>query len=310
MAAEGNNNSIWFTYTSEDGEEIPDDATHVFVVGTTIPARAFQYHRNIVEVICHEDVERIEAYTFCNCRSLKRLIMPGVKIAEECACSGCGALTDIECGKLEIVEKWTFAHCKSLRSINLSSAEIIKNYAFNVCKALTDVKFGKKLERIDEGAFCECTSLERITVPLKDGMITMDDIFVACERLNHVDLVEGAELHEYIAALQLEDWRNDMNGEIDSINQNLPDTYAGEWDDDIDDYDEGGMALTIRDWIRSVLGKIIHYKAEHQRALDEAGTTLQLALPPDIVVNYVFSFFELPPHRFGVDAREDAGNDM
>jgi hypothetical protein len=83
------------------------------------------------------------------------------------------------------------------------------------------VKFGDKLESIGKGAFGNCTSLERIAIPLKDGMINdhadefYSDVFRGCKNLKHVDLV--GEVHETIAALHLEDWRNDMNAAIDDI---------------------------------------------------------------------------------------------
>ncbi len=51
---------------------------------------------------------------------------------------------------------------------------------------------------------------------------------------------------------------------------------------------------------------MIYYKAEHQRVLDVATTTLELALHRDIVMNNVLSFLELPPHRFGVEDHEEA----
>jgi len=86
------------------------------------------------------------------------------------------------------------------------------------------------LERIEETAFDYCDSLERITIPLNDGLITDNNTFVGCN-LKHVDLVQGP-IHETIAALPLEEWRNDMNAEIDSINLILPNTSAGGWDTD------------------------------------------------------------------------------
>ena len=132
--------------------------------------------------------------------------MPGVKIVEEEAFHCCEALTDVECERLEIIEEGAFCNCISLRSINLKSARIIEEVAFVRCEALTDLEFGNELERIDEGAFGRCISLKRITIPLKDGMFTDDDIFSGCAALTEVDLVEGA-LHETIAALHLEDWR-------------------------------------------------------------------------------------------------------
>ena len=240
--------------------------------------------------------------------------MPGVKIIDRWAFCGCPALSDVECGKLEIIKGIAFSGCQSLRSISLPSARIVEEYAFDTCTALTDVIFGNKLERIKEWAFIECFSLERITLPLKDGLIGNDDddddIFIACRNLKHIDLVEGA-LHETIAALHLEEWRNDMNEEIDSINQILLNAHAGEYDfNGHDDY-PGEKALSIRRWIRAVLGKIMSYQAEHDRLLNEAATTLQLPLPQDIVTKSVFPFLELPPYTFEVeeDGNEDNPND-
>jgi len=294
MAAEGGNNIIWFTYTGADGEVIPRDATHVFVDVTTIPENAFWDHPNIVEVICHDRVEKIGSGAFFKCPCLWRVIMPGVKIAERGAFNHCLALTHVGCGKLEIIERSAFYNCASLRSINLPSAEIVGNAAFHECIALTDVKFSSKLERIEEVSFKNCRSLERITIPLKDGMITADGIFTGCESLNHVNLVEGEELHETIAALHFEEWRNDMWEEITSIHHILPNTNAGGWDN----RHVGEKAQEIRRWIRSVLGRILHYQAEHQRVLDVAVTTLVLALPYDIVMKNVLSFLELPSYTF------------
>ena len=219
--------------------------------------------------------------------------MPGVKILADAVFCGCEALTDVECGMLEIVGECIFEFCISLRSINLSSVRIVDGFVFNGCTALTDVKFGNKLERIDHCAFLCCHSLQRITIPLKDGLITDDGIFAGCSRLKYVDLVEG-ELHETIAALQLEEWRNDMNREIASINRILPATYAGSDEDD----NEGGKARAMRRWIRSVLRKINHYQAQHQRILDEAENTLQLDLPQDIATNSILPFLALPSYSF------------
>ncbi len=89
-------------------------------------------------------------------------------------------------------------------------------------------------------------------------------------------------------------------------------------------------------WIRSILDKIVHYQAEHQRFLNEAATILQLPITPnppaddyeglairrrvisvlqfifhyetgeatskDIVVNNILPFLALPP--FEVEDRE------
>ena len=100
----------------------------------------------------------------------------------------------------------------------MPSAKIVMADAFLGCKALTRIKFGDKLESFRERAFLACRSLERITIPLKDGMMISENVFQGCGNLKHVDLVEGALLSETIAALLLEEWRNDMYREIDAIN--------------------------------------------------------------------------------------------
>jgi hypothetical protein len=91
-----------------------------------------------------------------------------------------------------------------------------------------------------------------------------------------------------------------MNEEIDTINQTLPTVDAGYYDeDDTREYSSREKAVAIRSWIRSVLDKIIEYKAEHRRLLDEdVSPTLQRFVPRDIVMNSVLPFLELPSNSF------------
>ena len=223
--------------------------------------------------------------------------MPGVKEVERRGFIGCVALADVECGKLEIIGVAAFGSCLSLINIDLPSAKFVGRYALDYCKALTNVEFGSKLESIRDEPFAGCTSLERINIPLKDGMIS-DDTFQGCKKMKHVDLVEVAILHETIAALQIEEWKHEMNEEIVSINQILPTTPAGNF---YSQEDVGGKGREVRLWIRSVLHKIIHYKAQHQSYVNEAATTLQLALPSDIVIKNVLPFLELPSYTFELE---------
>ncbi len=332
------NNIRRYTYRGEDGEVIPWDATHLTVAeGCTAVLRGafdcwgdpeeYEVWFNIVELICHGGVERIEENAFRKCPYLRRVIMPGVRDVGEGAFWGCSALTDVECDKLEIVGYYAFHNCQSLRSIDLSSVRIVDAEAFVGCEALLNLNFGDKLERIYDYAFSGCAALERITIPYLKGCLIDYDTIHGCKKLKHVDLVGG--VHETIAALHLDQWRNDMNEEIDSINQILPDIHG---DAKLDDLDEGkaekikrwfrqfllNVYCDVRSnhgvgenevivgiknevivgWFRSVLDKIAHYQAEHQRILDEAETTLQLALPRAIVVNNVLSYLVLPAHTF------------
>ena len=263
-----------YLYRGEEDEFIPDEATHITVAEdvTFVRARAFRYHPNIIELICHDKVEKIEEAAFSYCPSLKRIALPGVKVVECAAFSGCKALTDVECDKLEIIKVAAFSDCYSLRSINLPSARIVESYAFRMCEVLTEVKFGSNLQRVDEGAFKKCTSLERLTLPLKDDIFTWsDNIFSECHNLVHVDPIEG-EIHQIIAALQLEEWRNHMNEEIVLINQILPNADAGS------SRYIGEKTYEISMWISEVLAHLDYYKAEHLKLMKEATTLLELAL--------------------------------
>ena len=311
MADVGDNNFMRYIYRGEVGELIPRRATHIIVIARVILEHAFAEHPNIVEVICHDGVEKIEEEAFWDCGNLRRVIMPGVKIVERKAFYWCDALTDVECGKLEIIKEYAFWNCTCLRSINLTSVRIVEDDVLGNCNALVEAKFGSKLERIGRGAFggafVDCHSLERITIPLKDGMFPDDSTFAGCDNLKHVDLVEGGLL-ETISALQLEEWRNDIRRELYSINRVLPSAPAGEgWDEDEDADDHGypgEKARVIRWWITVVLGKIEHYKAKHQRILNEAATALHFALPHDILTNSVLPFLELPSHTFEEEDQE------
>ena len=287
MAADG-----YYIYT---GEVIPLGVTRVRIDEslTVIPDHAFDGNIDIEELECHDRVKTVEESAFAGCTLLRIVIMRGVEVVKRGAFKYSRALEDVECGKLERIGYAAFDGCESLTSINLPSAKTVEGGAFFECAALTNIKFGKELESIGYRAFRDCTSLERITIPLKDGMITADDIFTGCNHFEHVDLV-GGEVHDTTAALLLEGWKNDMDREINSINQILPTTPAG------NDFDVGGKARAIRRWIRSVLHKIIHYKAQHQSLLNEAATTLQRALPQDIMMNNVLPFLELPSYTFEV----------
>ena len=192
--------------------------------------------------------------------------MGGVIEIENDAFYGCTVLSalDIIFGKLEIIGDSSFADCKSLRSINLPSIRTVGAYAFAGCTALTDAVFGEDLESIKEGTFDGCTSIRRIAIPLKDNLIVEDDAFDSCASLSRIDIV--GEIHKTISSLHMESWRHEMKAEIESINQTLPETPPSE------------KTVAIQLWIRSVLTRMEHYKAEHQILLKEAMTLLELAL--------------------------------
>jgi len=217
----------------------------------------------------HDGVEIIEESAFCGCTSLRRLEMLGVVEVERGAFYYCTALTDVEFGdKLEAIGVRAFGDCHSLRNITMPTVRTIQNLAFSACAQLTDVEL-PVVERIGVCAFVRCRSLRCFAIPLKDNIFSPNYYerytqFHGCEKLSKIDLVGG--IHKTIASLLLESWRGEMNEEIDHINQVLPDTPADEKTD------------VIQEWIRSVIYRMEHYKAEHYALLKEDMTQLELAL--------------------------------
>ena len=113
--------------------------------------------------------------------------------------------------------------------------------------------------------------LGRIAIPLKDNLFSPHHSdqytqFNQCDHLKTVDLVGVERIHKTISSLLLESWKDEMNQEIDRINQVLPKTSRRE------------KTNAIRLWMRSVINRMEHYKAEHYALLKEDMTQLELAL--------------------------------
>ena len=90
-----------------------------------------------------------------------------------------------------------------------------------------------------------------------------------------------------------------MNQEIENINLDLACSHAGNI------HKVGEKAREVRLWIRSLLSKIVDYKAQHRSYLNVAAATLQPALPNDIVLKNVLPFLELPSFMFEGENQEE-----
>ena len=62
---------------------------------------AFRNNHNLKSVVCHDGLLKVGKQAFQSCSSLQHIKMPGVKIIEDCAFSGCNSLVDVEFDKLE-----------------------------------------------------------------------------------------------------------------------------------------------------------------------------------------------------------------
>lgn len=172
---------------------------------------------------------------------------------------------------VERIEGGAFNRCWSLRRLKLLGVREIGKFAFSSCVGLSRVEFGEKLETIGEGAFDFCAALRRIVIPLKDDIFPsscrhIQSQFEYCVNLKAVDVCITGEIDRTIASLLLQNWRDETNKEIGRINLELPKTAHSD------------KTSTISQWIRSVLDRIDHYKAEHNKLLEEATALLELAI--------------------------------
>eukprot|EP00986_Skeletonema_menzelii_P010359 scaffold5047_cov127-Skeletonema_menzelii.AAC.3 len=269
--ADGNN---IFVYMGGN-QVVPRGVTHAIIDPSVkiVRRRAFYCRRQLMSVIFHDGVEIIEDWAFEGCISLRGIKLLGVREIGEAAFDSCDGLSDVEFGnKLETVGEAAFQNCPYLRSIKMQSVRIIHELAFAQCRQLNDVEFGNDLETIKANSFFNCPRLQRIAVPLKDDIFAFDayeqwyNQFDGCDDLEKVDIVGAEAINNTISSLLLESWKDEMNGEIDRINQELPNNPQNEKTD------------LIRQWILSVIDRMERYKAEHNRLLKEHMTQLELAV--------------------------------
>jgi hypothetical protein len=183
----------FFVYTGGE-QQVPRDVKRVRIAENvdTIPARTFEECRRLIEVLGHKKIRKIEERAFLNCLSLRRVRnMQGVKEIEadafkclEIKEDAFSNWSELDFDKLEIIGDYAFYQaffrCAPVH-INMPSIRRVGYGAFMRCKALTDVVFGKDLERIKQRAFLECTSLRRVAIPLKYGLIVENEGFYGCQ---------------------------------------------------------------------------------------------------------------------------------
>eukprot|EP00986_Skeletonema_menzelii_P003688 scaffold1172_cov144-Skeletonema_menzelii.AAC.13 len=265
--AEDNNDDddIIFVYMGGD-QQVPHGVRRARIHKSVkiIPARAFYNRWQLIYVEFHDGIEMIEKEAFGGCESLRSVKLLGVKIIKKWAFLCCNDLTDVEFGdKLEIIEGRAFDYCISLTDITMPHVRTIGPGAFMDCYELTDLQLPEGLETLRNIAFKDCRRLRRIAMPLKIDMIEFD-AFNGCSNLTTVNLVGG--VHKSVASLHLESWRNEMRDEINLINRDLPQTSFLR------------KTEAIQRWIRSLIQRLVYFKAEHRALLKEAATLLELAL--------------------------------
>ena len=267
MAAAAGDDGDIFVYMGGD-QQVPRGVRRAKIHKSVkiVRARAFQYCYHLVYVEFHDGVEIIEQFAFYCCSSLRGAVrLMGIKIIKQAAFYNTG-LTDVEFGdKLETLERSALNSCFKLKNIRIPSVETIGKFAFAWCLELSNIQFGEGLKRLQEKTFMRCDKLKQIALPLKNNMFEGGLLFGYCPMLTTVDLVGG--VHNTVASLHMESWRNETRNKIKRINEVLPTLRSGE-----------EKAAEVQQWMESVIRLLDECKDKHHKILKEATTLLELAL--------------------------------
>ena len=127
-----------------------------------IAAGAFKKCKDIKTVSLPDGVGGFGAETFYECENLEKVIMNTDISVGDRAFYSCKNLTDISNVKVSSVGKWGFADCEKIEYVNMTG-EVIEDGAF--CRCISLKKMPKKMKKIGESAFSQCSSLEEINLP-------------------------------------------------------------------------------------------------------------------------------------------------
>ena len=140
---------------------LPTEVNGIKIVG--IAANAFNAENSIKSVTIPDTYTYISDYAFYDCDSLKSVTLPST---------------------IEKIGTSVFQSCDVLETIKIPAAVTeIPAFAFKDCKAITSLDL-TNVEKIQKGAFFNCTSLEAITVSNKLEYATRD-AFVGCSSLKY-----------------------------------------------------------------------------------------------------------------------------
>lgn len=170
--------------------------------------KAFWRCENLKSVIWGNAIETIGNSAFGHCNSLKEAILPNsVKVV--------GTMAFISCKNLETVniptslkEIWqsAFDECKNLKAVHIDDivsycsaiiyhADIFFANAplYTHGKLITELIIPQEVESITSSAFCECGSLEKVTLP-NTLKLMGSSCFELCPNLKEVNIYSNLEI--------------------------------------------------------------------------------------------------------------------
>lgn len=161
---------------------------------TVVGQRAFEGCTSLEEVTIPSTVNRLVAFCFNDCKSLKKAKIPeGVAKIGTMTFGGCSALETVELpSTLESTGFAAFRDCVSLREIKLPRGLTeLNSTTFYGCKSLCEIELPRSLETIGDWAF-SYTNLKKVIIP--DNVRTIGEYsFCFCKGLLEIVIPEYVE---------------------------------------------------------------------------------------------------------------------
>ncbi|MDE7378039.1 MAG: leucine-rich repeat domain-containing protein [Paraprevotella sp.] len=130
---------------------------------TSLPERAFYISEHITHIDIPESVTEIGPSAFEGCHALDNVIIPnGVTRIENSTFYECVSLSSIKMPSVTEIGSSAFEGCRSMKRVQLYNVQTIETSAFANCYRLYTVCLPKTLENINEHAFYNSSSINRI----------------------------------------------------------------------------------------------------------------------------------------------------
>lgn len=155
---------------------------------TVINPYAFTNCINLKNLTLGEKISRIGHRAFENCQSLQTITIPNsVTSLDDSIFDDCIGLTEAIFGnEHKQVPGSMFRGCSSLSSFEGQGIELINSYAFSQCNSLSRINIGDSVNKLGDGCFTGCSSLEEA----KFGNVSEigTQVFSDCTSLKEVQL--------------------------------------------------------------------------------------------------------------------------
>lgn len=151
-------NGVLTKYVGPGGEVVvPEGVTEIYATA------GFQGNDSITEVVIPEGVDRLQFYTFQNCRNLRKAVLPNsITMIGSSAFKGCERLGEIVLPeRLEKIKENAFQDCISLKRIRIpESVTSVGTEAFQNCKSLKQIEIcPERINAWGDNVFAGCKGL-------------------------------------------------------------------------------------------------------------------------------------------------------